>query len=153
MINQENLTTENENLIIIDDFLVEKPGLIQPHGIVIILNEKELTICQVSQNTKQWLNYEPEELINQSLSVIFSEEQIQKIKHCLEGDFQQINPLNLQIKEQLFQGIIHQNQEFIFLELEPLNQPLESNFFQFYQITREIVKQFQQTKNLFMMLL
>ncbi len=148
MINQENLTTENENLIIIDEFFIEKPGLIQPHGIVIILNEKELTICQVSQNTKQWLNYEPEALINQSLSVIFSEEQIQKIQDCLEGDFQQINPLNLQIKEQLFQGIIHQNQEFIFLELEPLNQPLETNFFQFYQITREIVKQIQTAKTL-----
>lgn len=61
---QGNLTLKNENLITIDDFSIDKPGLIQPHGLVIILNDPELTICQVSQNTKQWLNYEPQELIN-----------------------------------------------------------------------------------------
>lgn len=123
-------------------------GSIQAYGVLIILNQPDLTICQVSQNTQQWLGYQSEDLINQPLSLILPQEQIDIINDCLAGDFNHINPLNLTINNQFFNGIIHRSQNYTFLELEPLNNPSNTNFFQFYQITRTILKKIQKTSNL-----
>jgi two-component system, chemotaxis family, sensor kinase Cph1 len=137
-----------ENVIVFDSLPIHAPGSIQPHGILIILNEKDLDICQVSHNTKQWFNYEPEELINQPLSIILNDEQINNIKNCLEKDFSQVDLLVFNIQDNIFQVVVHKNKTFIFLELEHLSQNLETNFFRFYKITRAIIKEFQNAKNL-----
>ncbi|MBL1208930.1 ATP-binding protein [Geminocystis sp. GBBB08] len=123
-------------------------GTIQPHGVLIILNDPELTICQVSQNTEKWLGYQPNDLINKHISLLLNEKQVEAITNCLKKDFNYINPLDLKIKKQFFQGIIHSFNNFIFLELEIINQSYSSNFFQFYQVTNNIIKKLQKTKNL-----
>jgi two-component system, chemotaxis family, sensor kinase Cph1 len=120
-----------ENIIVFDSLPIHAPGSIQPHGILIILNEKDLRICQVSHNTKQWFNYEPAELMNQPLSIILNDEQINNIKYCLEKDFSQVNPLIFDIQDNTFQVVVHKNKTFIFLELEYLKENLETNFFNF----------------------
>ncbi len=139
---------ENLNPTNYDRQQIQLPGAIQPHGFLIVLNDPNLDICQVSQNTKQWLDYEPEDLVNQPLSILLNIDQIETIKYCLNQDFNHINPLDLTIKSQLFQGVVHGNQGFIFLELEPVENSLKTNFFQFYQITSGIIKKIQQADNL-----
>lgn len=44
------------------------PELIQPHGVLLVLQEPTLKIIQVSNNTYSLLGYAPQELLGKSLS-------------------------------------------------------------------------------------
>ncbi len=127
---------------------IQFPCAIQPHGVLIVLDSKDLKICQVSQNTYKWLKYHPQQLLNKSIDLLLDSNQIDDIKKCLTKDFNYINPLKLKINDREFQVVIHQHKEFIFLELELNKKAFKSNFFQFYQITSSIIKKIQKSANL-----
>ncbi len=140
--------TKNIDILNYDNPDIQFPCAIQPHGVLIALNPTDLKICQVSQNTYEWLKYHPQQLVNKPISLLLNTEQIQNIKECLEKDFNHINPLNLKINHRNFQAIIHKQKGFIFIELEDNKQSLKNNFFQFYQITNDIIKKINKTSNL-----
>lgn len=41
------------------------PNAIQPHGILLVFNEQNSEIVQISDNTESLLGYSPEQLLNQ----------------------------------------------------------------------------------------
>lgn len=73
------------------------PNAIQPHGILLVLNEADWQILQVSDNTKSLLGYSPEQLLNQTLADILAPESQQNLTQCLAGDFDAVNPLHLKV--------------------------------------------------------
>jgi light-regulated signal transduction histidine kinase (bacteriophytochrome) len=130
------------------------PNAIQPHGIFLIFNEEDLQISQISDNTELLLGYSPHELLNQSLNKLFNAEDINSIIQCLARDFEAINPLNLKVlnsQKQIipFYGIVHRSLEnLLILELEPCNGDEPDNFWQFYQLTRQLLTKIQNADNL-----
>ena len=56
------------------------PSLIQPHGILIVLEEPKLNIIQISQNTIDLLGIPPQDILGKNLKVLFNNRQIQLIK-------------------------------------------------------------------------
>ncbi len=74
------------------------PGLIQPHGVLLVIQAVSLNIIQVSNNTSEILDRHPQDLLGKPLSVLFDGEQMQAIQRCLKGDFEGVNPLNLQVR-------------------------------------------------------
>jgi len=101
------------------------PGSIQPHGVLLVLQEPELIILQVSNNTQHFLGIPALSLINQHLSNIFPESQINVLKRCLEESNPEIfNPLKFCLKNQdesgIFDGIVHRHQGVLILELESI---------------------------------
>lgn len=127
------------------------PGLIQPHGILLVLDQA-LNILQVSQNTDRWLGQRPYSLLGQPLSNLFSKKQIKLIQNCLKGDFESTNPLNFSFRYKKislsFDGIIHQQDQVIFLELEPKNINHSSSFFDFYHRVKGTVTKIQKAATL-----
>jgi two-component system, chemotaxis family, sensor kinase Cph1 len=100
------------------------PGSIQPHGVLLVLQEPELKILQVSNNTERFLGIPAPSLINKKLKILFSNYQIKILKYCLLQRNPEIcNPLKFSIKTRdntlVFDGIIHRNDGGLILELEP----------------------------------
>lgn len=114
---------------------IHRPGLIQPHGILLVLQESTLEIIQVSSNTADLLDRQPAELLGKPLSELLDAEQVKLIQACLVEDFETINPLSLSIKRLHqsvhFDGIVHRIDPVIILELEPKQATSKADFFCF----------------------
>lgn len=131
---------------------IHTPAAIQPHGILIVLREADWHILQVSQNVGDFLGRAPKSLLNQPLSTILNEPQIQAIAQCLRSDFETVNPLQLDIKVQdqthPFSSIIHKSEEVVILELEIEDDQKPVSFFDFYGFVKRPVSQLQQAHSL-----
>ena len=109
------------------------PGSIQPHGILFVLQEPQLKILQVSNNTFKFIGLHPQELLNTNLIDLLGANQVSNIEKCLLADFENINPLKISIKDKdkllSFNGILHRSDIFLILELEPNLVVNDINFF------------------------
>ena len=104
------------------------PGSIQSHGILIVLQEPDLTILQISSNTMSLLGTPPEALLQQKLTVLLGQAQIEQLKKgLLSPELQLINLLKLHITVQgkglVFDGSVHRINSLLILEMEPVSTP------------------------------
>ena len=118
-------------------------GHIQPHGVLISIDETEQTIVQISENTIDFFNIPASLLIEKSLSELFPQAQIDILKSfCDHPDLEIFNPLQITVQIQgktySFQGIIHRSHGLLILDLEPLSQNSDSNL-GFYYLAKSAV--------------
>lgn len=150
----ENFVPSQEvDLTNCDREAIHIPSSIQPHGILLVLQEPELKILQTSNNTQIFFNISPEELINQSLSILFSPVQIEILQLCIAQQEAEIfNPLRLSVdlpSESLgFDGILHRNNGVLILELEPpLSSCCEKNELSFYHLVKASTARIKKAEN------
>ena len=130
MMELSNLSRISGNIKFIEKEPIRTLGYIQSYGVLFILQEPELTIAQISNNSSTILGIHPDDLINRSLSVLFGQEQVQQIKQALTQEKTTSHPLKLSLqagnfttqgdREAHFDGILHRSGERVILELEPL---------------------------------
>ena len=147
------VTAANVTLTNCDQEQIHLPGSIQPHGVLFVLQEPQLEIVQVSQNTEALIGIAPQDLVSQPLINVLGEQQTDLLTQYLAKDFEQVNPLKISLTQDnenhLFNGIIHRSPDgTIVLELEPVNSSQETNFFQFYQMTKGTLTKMQSTFDL-----
>ncbi len=129
------------------------PGLIQPHGVLLVLKEPELTILQISNNAFNFFNQQPEQLLNQPLSNLFHSEQIDCIKSCLFldnlhiGNFVELT-ITLDNVTRKFDGIIHRCSGSLILELEPSISEKTYNFSNLYSLIKQSLIELNDAINL-----
>ncbi|MGF1535510.1 MAG: ATP-binding protein, partial [Elainellaceae cyanobacterium] len=143
---------EAVNLTNCDREPIHIPGLIQPHGALLVLQEPDLKIVQVSDNVSALIGRSPQSLLDQPLSNLLAAEQVDQIRRCLAEDFESANPLQLLIQGQSsllrFDGIVNQSAEsLILLELEPQSGS-SGDFFEFYQHVHRTVTRIQKASTL-----
>jgi light-regulated signal transduction histidine kinase (bacteriophytochrome) len=152
MSNNSTIISETIDLSNCDREPIHIPGSIQPHGFMLILQEPELKIIQVSANTTQFIGKQPEQLLNTYLEELLIPKQLEAIKKCLQSDFENVNPLKLTLKKKskfvIFDGIIHRFDGVLFLELEPAKTQKSSDFFGFYHLVRGTISKLQNTSKL-----
>ncbi|MEA5617377.1 ATP-binding protein [Cronbergia sp. UHCC 0137] len=123
------------------------PGSIQPHGILFVLQEPDLTILQVSNNTFNLINCHPENLVNKPLTTLLNSKQIKAIKDCSLEDFKKINPLKIVIKNkrklEAFDGILHRYGGLLIFELESSHSKKSPSFFDFYHLVNGSITKLQ----------
>ncbi|RCJ21747.1 cyanobacterial phytochrome A [Nostoc sp. ATCC 43529] len=124
------------------------PGYIQPHGVLLALQEPELTILQCSNNTYSLIGIEPEYLLNQPLSNFLESEQINFLKDCLsQDDLELVNPLEIIIKARIenlhYDAIMHRINKILVLELEPTFLEKTNGFFKFYHLVKQAISKLQ----------
>ena len=128
------------------------PGSIQPHGLLFVLQEPELKIVQVSNNTATFLGCQPEELLNTQLKDLLDCEQLNRIEKCLSNDFESVNPLKISLNQQgetlIFDGIIHRFDSVLILELEPAQTKENADFFGFYHLVQGTINKIQAASTL-----
>jgi light-regulated signal transduction histidine kinase (bacteriophytochrome) len=100
---------------------IRSPGAIQPHGILFVLREPELTILQASHNTEERFGIAASELLDRSLNTLLEPLQIDAIQQCLSEDLGRLNPIQLSIANQSFHAIVHRTEAGAILELESID--------------------------------
>lgn len=123
MIDQVVDFTQTVDLTNCDREPIQIPGLIQPHGVLLVLQEPDLKIVQVSNNALALLRQQPQELLGKPLLNLLAPKQVNAIRQCLSEDFEYVNPLDISLKSKTkllqFDGIVHRCNAIFFLELEP----------------------------------
>ncbi len=132
---------------------IHHPGLIQPHGVLLVLTDPDFIVDQVSQNTREILGVEPANLIGYPLAAFAMPAYIEAIRECLDRSFEQTNPLPFIFtywnSAKTFDSVVHQAQTGeIILELEPCCDRAQINFFEFHRQVRGTLASIQKTQNL-----
>nr|AXN94186.1 bacterial type cyanobacterial phytochrome [Leptolyngbya sp. PCC 7124] len=131
------------------------PGLIQPHGVLLVLQKPDLDIIQVSDNIQAVIGHAPEDLLGQPLSSLLNPANLQDIQQCLNEDFENVNPLNLSIGHLEgvleFDGIVHHWDGVVMLELEPKANGQAPDFFDFYHQVKGPISRIQKAPTLLKM--
>ncbi|MBW4593111.1 MAG: GAF domain-containing protein [Brasilonema angustatum HA4187-MV1] len=147
MIQNETITPDTLDLTNCEREPIHIPGSIQPHGLLFVLQEPELTIIQISNNTAQLLGREPEELLNTALHDLLDSQQLNAIQECLSKDFESVNPLKIVLHQQgknlIFDGIVHRFDGVLILELEPSQTQENVSFFGFYHLVKGAICKIQ----------
>ncbi len=128
-------------------------GSIQSQGVLLVLQEPELKILQVSNNTFEYLGYYPEKLLQKNLDIIFRPSQIENLNNYLsQVDLQSINPIKLSLKVAgkfvLFDGILHRSDGKLVLELEPTSSRTVVTFIDFYYSIKLGITKLNRAKNI-----
>lgn len=136
---------------------IHTSGKIQPHGVLFVLSEPDLTILQTSSNTLQIFGIPPEEMLQKNLEEVLDSFQVEKLKAgLLEENFDFLNPTKLWAKTRkkgheylVFDGIFHRNPDgCLILELEPALSEESIPFLSFYHLARASINHLQTTSNL-----
>jgi len=128
-------------------------GHIQPHGVLLVVQEPQLEILQASANTLHLLGFAPESAIGEDLSLLFDRVQLEKLKACLRNEnLKTVNPIKLYVerpgKSLEFDCILHRVQEVLMVELELATSQENLSVFSFYHSVRATVSKIQSAKNL-----
>ena len=140
---------------------VYAPGYIQPHGLLLLLQEPHLKILQVSENVEQFFGISPAALLGQSLQKLLPRTQVKRItEFLLQDNLDYNNPFELRIRRkdphphlvsqqerkanidgfplscgertQIFRSTLLRTKDALILELEPQLATKENHTIQFY---------------------
>jgi two-component system, chemotaxis family, sensor kinase Cph1 len=128
---------------------------IQTHGVVLVLQEPELTILQVSSNTKPHFGRTPQQVLEAGIEKLFDDFQLDQLRQGLAREnLEQMNPSKVWVRKQgddygVFDAIAHRNRDgHLVLELEPAMIQDNIPFLSFYHLARASINQLQTTATL-----
>lgn len=105
-----------------DRYNFETPGKIQSHGALFIMQEPNLNIVQISQNTLETVGIAHREMINQPITTFLDPKSADKlVKSTNSTDFSMINPLSLSFRGQQCDVILIRVGNFLVAEVEPVS--------------------------------
>ena len=100
------------------------PAAIQPHGLLLALDERSLIVTQISDNTEQQLGVPLREVLTRSLADALGPEPAGQVRAAVErGRFDETNPLAVVAHGRSFDGILHRHDGVTILELERSQPP------------------------------
>ncbi|MEB3359537.1 MAG: ATP-binding protein [Synechococcales bacterium] len=128
---------------------------IQPHGVVLVMQEPDLAIAQVSRNTPAAFGLAPEEVLGKTLDEILDPFQVDQFRAGLAyNNLDLINPTKVWVRRQgddyrVFDAIFHRSADgFLVLELEPAFTHENIPFLSFYHLAKASINQLQTTASL-----
>ncbi len=153
--NTINVELDNTDLLVFERKPIYNLGKIQPYGVVLVLQEPDLKVLQVSTNSYAFFGIPPEEMLDKSLEEILDPFQMEKLEMGLQQDnLDFINPTKIWARKHgddyvIFDGVFHRNTEgVLILELEPATSQENIPFLSFYHLARASINQLQETSSL-----
>ncbi|MEH1907212.1 response regulator [Nostoc sp.] len=158
-ISLSSLTTILTALEVCSDESVYAPGYIQPHGILLMLQEPQLTILQISENVEQFFGISAEALLGQPLQRLFSHAQVQRLAGYLaEDNLEFCNPFELktrrvaetdwQRESHTFTAMMYRIVDGLIMELEPVRSLKSISSIQFYHRLQAAIANFRNATSL-----
>ncbi|WP_413160839.1 ATP-binding protein [Capilliphycus salinus ALCB114379] len=146
---------KTRNLIRLDQEPIQISGQVQPHGVLLVLEEPSLNILQVSTNTRSVFGISPEQMLEKTLDDLLDPFQIERIQTGLSQEtLDYINPTKIWMRIKgddyvVFDGVFHRNPDgFLILELEPATSQENIPFLSFYHLARMSINQLEETASL-----
>ena len=130
------------------------PGAIQPHGVLLVLREPDLTILQASANAGERLGLPLDGLLGTRLADLVGEAQAAAVLAPLRrGDTRAYNPLTLSLAQgagapRSFDGVVHRSDGAILLELETETGGPQLTYYDFHQLVRETMAHVEQASTI-----
>jgi chemotaxis family two-component system sensor kinase Cph1 len=128
---------------------------IQPHGVVLVLQEPDLKILQTSNNTSAVFGIKPEEMLEKTLEDILNPFQSDRLTSGLSSDnLDLMNPTKVWIRRKgddylVFDAIFHRSADnFLILELEPAITQENIPFLSIYHLARVSINQLESSATL-----
>lgn len=109
------------------------PGAIQPHGFLLVLTEPALRIVQVSDNIDTFLAVHSQDLLGQTIDVIFATKELEEMKRIVQFEQDSMMRQGIEMTTHIngstsssFDVSFHRSQGLLVLEAEPtLEQTME----------------------------
>lgn len=150
-----NLKTPDVNLTSLKEPTIHISSQIQPHGVVLVLQEPDLRVLQVSRNAAAVFGMTPETVLQKSLEELLDPFQVDRVKVGLaSNNLDLVNPTKVWIRRQgddylVFDAVFHRNADgFLIVELEPAISQENIPFLSFYHLARASIHQLEATTNL-----
>jgi chemotaxis family two-component system sensor kinase Cph1 len=128
---------------------------IQPHGVLLVLQEPDLTILQASRNTSEAFGITPEAILGQTLDDILDSFQVDRFRQGLTSEnLDLIDPTKVWVRRSgddytVFDAVFHRSADgFLVLELEPALIQENIPFLSFYHLARASIHQLQADSSL-----
>jgi two-component system, chemotaxis family, sensor kinase Cph1 len=128
---------------------------VQPHGVLLVLQEPDLTILQVSRNVSQAFGRAAEAVVGKTLEEILDSFQVDQFKAGLFADnLDLINPTKVWVRRNgddysVFDAVFHRsNDGFLILELEPALSQENIPFLSFYHLAKASIGKIETTSGL-----
>ncbi|MFN9175897.1 MAG: ATP-binding protein [Synechocystis sp.] len=145
----------DQSLRQLETLAIHNSQMIQPHGLVMVLQEPDLTIAQISTNCQGILGRSPESLIGQGLGIIFDSFQLEPIlAKIAAGELEVLNPSKLWARVDgdnyvVFDGVFHRNADGLLVcELEPAYSADTMPFLGFYHLANQALMRLRAQANL-----
>ncbi|MCX2739077.1 ATP-binding protein [Pontibacter anaerobius] len=119
----QNYQNYNVDLSNCDKEPIHIIGRIQPHGFMLILNKGTLEVEQVSENIGEFLQTDAAILAGQTLEVLATPAEYEKLKQKLTLDEKEVSLVILELQGEQFFGFLHTSQGSLVLECEPYVEP------------------------------
>jgi two-component system, chemotaxis family, sensor kinase Cph1 len=128
-------------------------NLIQPHGVLLVLDKEELRIQQASENVEQLLAIPVDELLEQPLAQLLPSSQYEDLKVKINTDnTQEKIPFSLtfsvQEKEVAFTALVYPGEEYVLVELEESKASTQENFIGLYQHIKYVTSLLKKAGNI-----
>jgi light-regulated signal transduction histidine kinase (bacteriophytochrome) len=107
-----------------DRELIQFAGSIQPHGLLLVLQQPQMRIVQASRTAGRWLGCPLDWLLLSNLNQLDGDiaQQVQLL--CEDSDLREPQPLRCRVASTLFEGAVHRvADDMLVLELEPVDAP------------------------------
>jgi two-component system, chemotaxis family, sensor kinase Cph1 len=145
----QNSASSNHEFSNCEQDPIHIPGCIQPHGILLVLQEPEFKIVQVSENIIDIAGIAAQDLVNRTLSTMLPRVQVEFLQRMLQdrSDLNSVNPIQFSFQfgsETLnYTGIFHRSQELLLLELERPISPQVLEFLDIYRSVKNAIQALQ----------
>jgi diguanylate cyclase (GGDEF)-like protein len=128
------------------------PGLIQPHGLLLVLEGTRLVIRQASNNAAELVGIPADGLVDHPLEDLLGKEQTAEVRLMLRGDdLIRFNPLKLRLpgtpEGRPFNVLIHSASGGLVFEAEPVDDGERASFQTFYHEVRQATARLQATNS------
>ena len=128
------------------------PGMIQPHGLLLVLEETGLIIRRVSENSVELVNVPPDDQVGRPLVELLGPDQNSHMRMILRGDeFLRGNPLKLRLPNRPegreFNVLVHKVDRELVFEAEPIQDEDIGNSQNYYHEVRLASARLQATES------
>ncbi|RXK83752.1 GAF domain-containing protein [Filimonas effusa] len=130
-----NINTNNYDSTFCGSLPIHHINVIQPYGVLLVLEQESLNIVQASENVPQIFEITAQELVQHSLAEYLDERSAATLKSKFEKKIRDKIPVLLTINGVKVLSIIHARERYLLLELElaTMGQTSETPFVDVYQ--------------------
>jgi len=119
-------------------------NLIQPYGVLMVLDKAGLNIVQVSENLQELLPVSPMEAVNTSFSDYIPQSQFERLKTLLEERKGERLPLNFTFGDKDYQTLVHTKDQYILIEIDKYPRSRQSSFIDVFQTLKHAMALIEQ---------
>jgi len=103
------------------------PGAIQPHGVLLALQEPDLVINQTSGNAPHLLHSDVSGMIGRPLSEVLSADAMATVQSAVRREvLAECNPLRFTVSNRVCDVVLHRHDGALIMEIEPRVHPSEA---------------------------